>query len=167
MQTCGKKPYFDIKPLLSSRSDHIAKMVNLDESSSESRWTMARFVNVLGRPRTHGVGAFDRKGNLCGYMIFDSEAKVVRVVSMLVHKDYRRRGIGSMLLDCLQVAMRSISKPIRIVCTVIEDNDSGVKFLKTYAARSGASLRTSLIRGEPLDLYNFVFTESEEPSLCV
>lgn len=167
MQTCGKKPLVDLKPILPSRPDHVSKMANLDQSSTDCPWSMAQFTKLLGRPRTHGIGAYDRRGDLRGYVIFDSEARAVRVVQMLVHKDYRRRGVATTLFDCLQTAMRNVSKPVRIVCTVVEDNDLAVAFLKSYAARSGASLRTSLVRGEPRDLYNFVFTDQEEPSLCV
>lgn len=167
--TSRKKPtvHVERKPLLCSRPDHIAKMANLDQIAAKEPWTIQKFTQIIGRPRTYGIGAFDRKGDLRGYLIFDSEPKAVRVVSLLVDPRVRRCGIGGYLFDCLSQAMVKAGLKPRVVCEVDEFNDAGIGFLASYAASSGASLRTSLIRGEPHDLVSFVFTEPEDSLLCV
>lgn len=152
-----------LKPvsLVSSNVNHLSKLVALDQRSVDNPWTMNRFEKVLSKRSVHGIGAFDQDRNLWGYVIYDSaEPNNLSVVSLLVDKKSRRMGIGTGLLDCVRAAMNSIGVMAKFHCYVSEDDDAAIRFLTSYKEMRKISLQTSLVRGEPRDVYQFVFQEA-------
>lgn len=158
-----------LKPrtLFSTNVQHIGKLVALDQKSVSRPLTMSTFSKLLGKPKIHGIGVFDENERLRGYVIYDSaETNRLSVVSLVVDRDFLRIGIGSGLLDCVRCAMNSIGESARFICHVSEEDSAAVKFLASYGKSRNLSTRTSLIRGEPRDVYSFVFQE-ERSSVCV
>jgi ribosomal protein S18 acetylase RimI-like enzyme len=152
-----------LKPvtLKPSKVEHLSKLVALDQRSVDSPWTMNRFEKVLNKRSVHGIGAFDQNESLRGYVIYDStEPNRLAVVSLLVDLKFRRMGIGTGLLDCVRAAMNSVGVMAKFHCYTREDDDAAIRFLASYKEMRKISLQTSLVRGEPRDVYQFVFQEA-------
>lgn len=156
-----------LRPLFSTRPEHLQKLVNLDHRSVPRPWAMSQFTKIMGQPKVHTVGAFDCHDILHGYLIYDfAEPNRVSIVSLVVDFEVRRVGFGTFLMNELRDGMRKALTDGRIVVHVDEENALAISFLTAYARKSGASLRTSLIRGEPRDVYCFVIQDQKEPA-CV
>ena len=152
------------RTLHASSTTDISRLVALDQRSATNPWTMASFARCLGKPKNHGIGVYDSKDALRGYVIYDSSLPgELSIVSLLVDSGFRRIGIGSGLLDCVRAGMNSIGLEARFSVYFPEDDDVLVKFFTSYKTSRRLYLQTSLVRGgpkEPRDWYCFSFQEA-------
>lgn len=95
-------------------------------------------------------------GNIVGYVFFAVHETHVELIAVAVSRFYRRRGIGSKLVNA--VLRETFRKP-NIECDVRERNLTAQLFLKANAFQCIRQLRDAYVDGE--DCYIFKYMPAE------
>lgn len=113
----------------------------LDASSHPDPMTAAQFREQLSKPHLICYG-IEARGDLVGYVVVQTHMVVVRIVDILVHKDFRRKGYGRALIDCIDE--RLLSEHRRVLEAVVPERDMDMAlFLKAAGASTTELLRSA------------------------
>ncbi len=106
--------------------EHANQILELETHSSENFWDKHAIVSLLGSDNVIGVGIFN-KDQLVGFAIsfVEYEKATIQILNIVVHPDYRRKYIGTKLLN----KIANINKNIAIVAAIRESNKLGQIFL--------------------------------------
>ena len=89
----------------------------MSTSSFEFPWTEEDFYNCLRQRNCIGMVA-EHDERVVGFMIYELQKTRLHVVNLAVHSEYRRRGVGTQMVEKLRVKLtpehrRRISLEIR------------------------------------------------------
>lgn len=133
--------------------------------------SVSQFDQVLRRYNTHVVGAFDQKTSaLCGYLVYEvAKPGFIRISSVVVHPAYRRRGVGTRLLDTVTRNLHTHTCVSYVTALVDEKNEDGWQFLRGYANKTKKiAMKSSLVRSnDETGDDSYLFTFRKEESKCV
>ncbi len=79
---------------------HLQALVELDQICYRGLWGLQGYQEELERSNSTVLGCFV-KTRLCGFGILWRVMEEAHIISLAVHPEYRRRGIGTMLLTAL------------------------------------------------------------------
>lgn len=113
---------------------HMAQLADLDAESSPNHWDAAKYRQEISRPHVscHGVTLGD--GTLVAYAIVRESGVAVAITDMMVGSNYRRKGVGRMLVDCVRKS--HVEGPRESIEVVVDDvNLDAHLFLKHIGFR--------------------------------
>jgi ribosomal-protein-alanine N-acetyltransferase len=121
------------------RRDLLA-VLEIEAASFEYPWTEEEFINCLRQRDCIGMVA-EYAERVVGFMIYDLQPTSIHVLSFAVHPDFRRKSVGSALMDKL-FSKLAYQRRRRIQLEVRETNLSAQLFLKQLGFRATGVLRS-------------------------
>lgn len=130
---------------------HLPHIAKIDLLSFENSWDVDDFDQELKGRKTIGLVA--KVGHrVVGFIIYELHSRLIKVIRLAVHPNYRERGIGRELLRKISSKLNCIRKSA--IFDVPDDNLPAHKWLRACGWRAEA------IRFEPT--YRFSFTVAKE-----
>jgi hypothetical protein len=138
-----KNPLFGMVcgEVLSVDRNSVSQVADLDQLCNDKPWSLARWKSELQKTNV-SCHAVDLDGRILAFALVQLGQTKVRVVDLLVHADYRKRGVGRMILDYLDILyLNDVRKVLDIV--VPERDVPTQLFLKQ------CQMSSTFLRGEP------------------
>lgn len=140
----------------------------LECHSSERIWSLNDIVDRMLKDNEYGGFVVTDLKEPVGYVIYrrDRRRKRILVLSMVIHPDYRRMGLGALLLDKVKLKLTMPDERYRYVAWVVrESNLSGHLFLKSQGFQVVEIVKNHFVDHYPdlterEDGYAFVYKES-------
>lgn len=83
--------------------DDLSKIIDIENNSFQLPWPIFLFKENINNP---GFIVYENEGNVLGYAIIGTVNKTAHLLSIAVDPKYRRKKIGSLLLQtCLQISV--------------------------------------------------------------
>lgn len=141
------------------RRDEMSRLAELASGSAEKPWDATKYKQELTKFGMRCYVLEHRNGEYIGYVIVARDPLKASLVDIVVHKDHRRRGVGTLLLKYLDsVALTETRRYLEVV--VPERNAGMLAFLKHNKIRA-----RKVLRGETTD--DFLFrTEIGFSGIC-
>jgi ribosomal-protein-alanine N-acetyltransferase len=117
----------------------MSEVLDIEGSSFEFPWTEDDFVNCLRQRNCIGMVA-EHDECVVGFMIYELHKSRLHIINFAVNPDYRRRGIGSQMLQKL-VGKLSHQRRSKILLEVRETNLEAQLFFKKSSFRAVSVLR--------------------------
>lgn len=125
------KEKFDVRWML--RKD-MPEVVNIEELCFECPWPEEQFISVLRRPSVIGKAALCG-GHVVGFMVYELYKTRVHLLSIAVHPNCWRQGVGAMLIRDLLGNLR-VDRRNRVMTEVRECNLPAQLFMKAQGFRA-------------------------------
>lgn len=119
------------------RKNYIPDMLEIEAYSSENFWGRKDFQNLLSQVNIQGY-VVSRLNKVVGFLMYELLDEELVILNLGVHPEYRREGVGSMLLDRLKSRLKQRK---RIVFDVRETNLPTQIFLKENGFRATNVMR--------------------------
>lgn len=124
---------------LGRRQQDIAEVIEIENSSFDFPWLEDDFTRCLGQPNSIGMVA-EHKGRVAGFMIYELYKYHIHVLTFAVAHDYRRRGIGTQILDKLKAKI-SAQRRRQLTLEVRETNLTAQLFFRDRGFRGMKVMR--------------------------
>jgi len=111
----------------------IDSFVEIDTFSSEYLWTREDFKSVFREANINCFVVTTSPGKVVGFLIYEKGRNRHYILNLSVHPDYRRRGVGRILLNKLKSKIDWTRREIRF--DVRESNLSAQLFLRSESFR--------------------------------
>lgn len=106
--------------------EHVPQILELETYSSENFWGKNAVLSLINSDNVIAVGIFKNEEMIAFAVLFlDYEKGAMQVLNVVVHPDFRRRKLGTKLIQ----KAASLNKNISIVAAVRESNKLAHKFL--------------------------------------
>lgn len=115
-------------------------VLDIESASFEYPWTEEEFINCLRQRDCIGMVA-ECAEQVVGFMIYELQPTSIHVLSFAVHPEFRRKSVGSALMDKL-FSKLAYQRRSRIQLEVRETNLSAQLFLKQLGFRATGVLRS-------------------------
>lgn len=115
------------------------EVLNIEAQSFEFPWAEDDFIRCLRQRNCIGMVA-ECDEQVVGFMIYELNRNVLHVLNFAVRSDFRRRGLGSQMLDKL-VGKLSQQRRTRIDLEVRESNLAAQLFFRRSGFRAVTVLR--------------------------
>lgn len=115
-------------------------VLDIESASFEYPWTEEEFINCLRQRDCIGMVA-EYAEQVVGFMVYELQPTSIHVLSFAVHPDFRRKSVGSALMDKL-FSKLVYQRRSRIQLEVRETNLSAQLFLKQLGFRATGVLRS-------------------------
>jgi [ribosomal protein S18]-alanine N-acetyltransferase len=127
-------------------------VLDMEFEGFEFPWTQLDFLRILRLPDCRGQVA-EVAGQRAGYMVYEVNARRIRLLNFCVGHDWRRRGVGAAMV----AKLRSIqgNRPTRIVTECRESNLPAQLFFRSQGFRAVEVLRGFYSNKE--DAFKFVW----------
>lgn len=139
------------------------EVLEIESHSFEFPWSEDDFIRCLRQRSSIGyVTEFDER--VIGYMIYELLKPKLQLLSMAVHKDFRRRGVGGAMLNKLKSKLSPLRRS-RLVTEVRETNLIAQQF---FAANEfhAVSIQRNFYEDTPEDAYVFMYRVREESKVA-
>lgn len=114
-------------------------VLGIESSSFEFPWSEEDFVQCLRQRNCIGMVA-EHDEAVVGFMIYELHKTRLHVINFAVHPAFRRRGVGSQMLNKL-IAKLSVQRRSKILLEVRETNLDAQLFFRDNGFRAVAVLR--------------------------
>jgi ribosomal-protein-alanine N-acetyltransferase len=111
----------------------------IESSSFEFPWSEEKFIRVLRQRDCIGMVA-ERNEEVAGFMIYELHKTRIHILSLAVHPEVRREGVGKAMTEKL-VSKLSYQRRNRIVLEVRETNLSAQLFFRQLGFRANRILK--------------------------
>ncbi len=115
------------------------EVLNIEAQSFEFPWSEDDFIRCLRQRNCIGMVA-ECDEQVVGFMIYELNRNLLHVLNFAVRSDFRRRGLGSQMLDKL-VGKLSQQRRNRITLEVRESNLAAQLFFRRAGFRAVSVLR--------------------------
>lgn len=142
----------------------MAEVLQIEKQSFEFPWTQQDFIRCQRNRNCIGMVS-ERHGRVVGYMVYELHPQRLQVLSLAVHPDHRRSGVGHAMIDKL-VSKLAFARRNRITLEVRESNLDAQLFLKQQGFRAVGVLK-GFYEETNEDAYTMVYRarrEAEEGS---
>lgn len=129
----------------------VPEVLAIEQGSFAQPWTEDELVAHLRHRRSIGQVGEDGNGAVLGYFVYVLHPDHLNLACLAVHPSWRRRGIGSLMLDKL-VAKLSPHRRSCVACAVDERDLGAHLFLRACCFRA-----TGVIRGRDGDPDEYLF----------
>ena len=103
-------------------------VLNIEESSFEFPWTEDEFIQCLRQRENIGMVA-EINDDIVGYMVYSLHKNRIDLMTVAIHPDYRKKGIGRSMIGKL-IFKLEIQRRNRITTEVRETNLAAQLFLR-------------------------------------
>ena len=122
-------------------------------------WSNKDFTKTLHERTCIGIiGEHD--GKVVGFMVYDLSVRKISVLKLSVHRDFRRRGVGTAMVKRL-IGRLNIERRTRIILPVRETNLASQLFLRKLGFASVSILKDYYNEFTTEDAYLFQYRISE------
>jgi len=115
------------------------EVLNIESQSFEFPWSEDDFIRCLRQRNCIGMVA-EHEEQIVGFMIYELNRNLLHVLNFAVRADFRRRGLGSQMLDKL-VSKLSQQRRTRITLEVRESNLAAQLFFRRAGFKAVSVLR--------------------------
>ncbi len=115
------------------RSD-ISKILQIERASFEFPWSREDLIATLQQPNCIGMTA-EYQGRIVGFMVYRLFYKKIHLLNFAVHPQYRRQGIGSVMIKKL-ISKLGRKKGVKIYLEVRETNLRAQLFFRKMGFRA-------------------------------
>lgn len=112
----------------------MAEVQRIEKQSFEFPWSEEEFIRCLRQRNCIGMVA-ERHGRVVGFMVYELHKQRIQVLSLAVHADHRRSGVGHAMIDKL-ISKLAFARRNRITTDVRESNLDAQLFLKRQGFRA-------------------------------
>ena len=115
------------------QKEWIYKASKLEWDSSEKFWTIDHFHSILSNQdnRRHVIPLVCiMDSNIVGYNVYKLGKKSYNIINMVVAADYRRQGVGTLLIQNVISKLEDNSDKSFVKIRVRDTNESGCEFLE-------------------------------------
>ena len=106
--------------------EHVPQILELETHSSENFWGKNAVLALISSDNVIAVGIFKNEDMIAfGVLFLDYEKGAMQVLNVVVHPDFRRKKLGTKILQ----KAASLNKNISIVAAVRESNKIAHTFL--------------------------------------
>jgi GNAT superfamily N-acetyltransferase len=159
MKTAGtKSKLFGMTcvPLNVMDRTHLLGMADLDQASSVNPLSASDYKRELSKEFMHAYGIVGPDRELVAFAIVRKGGVAATLTDVVVHKGYRRIGVGRMLIDCIR--RKCLNETRKFVEAVVSDvNLDAHLFLKKCGFRA-----IEVLPGTKCDHYLFRATKPKE-----
>lgn len=117
----------------------MSEVLDIESGCFEYAWSEDDFINCLRQRNCIGMVA-EYNDRVAAFMIYELHKSRLHVINLAVHPDFRRRGVGSQMLQKL-VAKLSQQRRNKILLEVRETNLPAQKFFQANGFRAVSLLR--------------------------
>lgn len=110
------------------------RVVEIEQDSFEFPWNETEFILALRQRNCIGMVA-EIKDEVVGYMIYELHKARLEVLSIAVHKDFRKQGVGKAMVYKL-ISKLSYERRNKISTMVRESNLDALNWLKRLGFRA-------------------------------
>ena len=114
-------------------------VLEIERQSFEFAWSEDDFIRCLRQRNCIGMVA-ERNEEIVGFMIYELHKSNLHILNFAVHRDYRRLGVGSNMIEKL-VAKLAFQRRNRIMLEVRESNLDAQLFFRSIGFRAISVLR--------------------------
>jgi ribosomal-protein-alanine N-acetyltransferase len=115
------------------------EVLNIESQSFEFPWSEDDFIRCLRQRNCIGMVA-EHEEQIVGFMIYELNRNLLHVMNFAVRADFRRRGLGSQMLDKL-ISKLSQQRRTRITLEVRESNLAAQLFFRRSGFKAVSVLR--------------------------
>jgi [ribosomal protein S18]-alanine N-acetyltransferase len=112
----------------------MAEVVAIEAASFEHAWTEDELLACLKRRNCIGLVA-ETGERILGFIIYELHAKHLNIVSLAIHPNHRRAGLGAILINRLKGKLTS-QRYKRITALIRETNIAALNFFKAQQLRA-------------------------------
>jgi [ribosomal protein S18]-alanine N-acetyltransferase len=146
------------------RKKWLPGILEIESESSENFWGRKDFKQLMKQPSVKGYVAV-KLTKVVGFVVYEKTKNHLNMLNLAVSKNYRRRGIGSLLLTRLKNVLNPQRSKLSV--TVRESNLTTQLFLKSNEFIATGVLRNYFhdhfeTETEIEDAYNFKYTLSKK-----
>ena len=134
-----------------AKAGDLPEVVKIEEASFSDPWSYNMFKSELSNPLSHTWIARDMSGVLVGYICFWLIEGEAHVLNLAVHPLYRRKGIGSGLINTSLEYWKKLALNI-IYLEVRESNKAALRLYERFGFRM-ISRRPKYYRNPKEDAY--------------
>lgn len=117
----------------------MAEVIDIEGRSFEFSWCEEDFIRCLRQRNCIGMVA-EHHERVLGFMIYELHKNRLHVLNFAVHPDYRRRGVGSQMIQKLSGKL-GLGRRNRIMLEVRETNLDAQLFFRELGFRAISLLR--------------------------
>jgi ribosomal-protein-alanine N-acetyltransferase len=107
----------------------VGQVSQIEKHSNETYWCQEDFYNTLNHPDIINYVVID-ENDVVAYVVLSLFENEIEILNFNVHKDYRRRGIGTSLMDYLKTKLVKQWQRNKLRIEVRETNIDAQEFLK-------------------------------------
>jgi ribosomal protein S18 acetylase RimI-like enzyme len=133
---------------------HLIELADMDASASPNPWSASKFKQELTKPFVSAYGVVGPDRTLIASAVVRKGDMAVTLTDILVRPEYRRRGVGKMLIDCIR--KKCLNETRKFLEVVVSDGDLG-----THLFLKACKFRGEVIRDEKCDYYMFRSTKDD------
>ena len=115
------------------------EVLNIESQSFEFPWSEDDFIRCLRQRNCIGMVA-EHEEQIVGFMIYELNRNLLHVMNFAVRADFRRRGLGSQMLDKL-ISKLSQQRRTQITLEVRESNLAAQLFFRRSGFKAVSVLR--------------------------
>ena len=130
-------------------------VLRIEDASFREPWTEDDFVKSLQQRNIIGMVA-EHRDLVIAYMIYELHRDSIHLLSIAVHPDFRRQGVGTAMLAKLASKLQYQSRS-KITTMASEINLDAQMFLREHGFRATEVVRDHYHPGE--DAYFFVYRQ--------
>lgn len=131
-------------------------VLRIEDASFREPWTEDDFVKSLRQRNVIGMVA-EHQDLIIGYMIYELHRDSIHLLSIAVHPDFRRQGVGTAMLAKLASKLQLQQNRTKITTMASEINLDAQLFLKEHGFRATEVVKDHYHPGE--DAYFFVYRQ--------
>jgi len=129
-------------------------VLRIEDVSFREPWTEDDFIKSLRQRNVIGMVA-EHQDLVIGYMIYELHRNRIHLLSIAVHPDFRRQGVGTAMLA--KLASKLYSNRTKITTIASEINLDAQLFLRQHGFRATEVVKDYYHPGE--DAYFFVYRQ--------
>jgi [ribosomal protein S18]-alanine N-acetyltransferase len=122
----------------------LAGLVSLERASFSDPWSSTQLADALAQPTCLALVAEGKDGVVVGDLLGRVVADEAEILTLAVHPDCRRQGIGQLLLDRALEAL--LQRGVRSVWLEVRQSNEGARALYTRAGFIATGLRRGYYR---------------------
>jgi len=115
------------------------EVLQIEEDNFTSPWTEEEFLNVLGKRSCIGM-IYEKDNKILGFIIYELCKSKLRILSIAVHIDHHRQGIGKQLIEKI-IGKLSSDRRTKLNCKVRESNLAAQLFLRRMGFKATRVMR--------------------------
>lgn len=136
-----------------AKKEDLEKVSKIEEISFNfGKWGLYFFIKFI-ESAFNKIILVELNGDILGYCAYTDEGDVIHIKNIAVHPDYRKRGIGSLLIN----EVKKLKKDIYL--EVMEDNTIAIKFYESLGFKRISEIKKFYSNGK--SAFRYYLTKDE------
>ncbi len=133
---------------------HLPEVMEIERTSFDMPWTERELMRVLRGKKVVGRVVVGLDDAVRGFYVVDLQRRWIDLLNIAVHPDYRRRGIGTIMVENLASKINPLHPRLGVATNVSDKNLTGHLFFRALGFRATGVIQDAYDE-IPGDAYHF------------